>query len=85
MTEQQLTPYQQGQADGQWTHERVAESEFSSVAACLAHYEATYSETVAALRASNNPDEAARQIEYWNGLISAVRESLGALMVQEAM
>jgi hypothetical protein len=79
----QPTPYEQGRADGVWTRSRVAEHGFSSVAECLAHYEATYDATVARLRASNNPDEAARQIEYWNGLIGAVRESLGALMVQE--
>lgn len=78
----ELTPYEQGRADGVWTRERVVEHGFSSVAECLAHYEQSYSETVARLRESDNPDEAARQVEYWNGLISAVRESLGALIVQ---
>lgn len=77
-----LTPYEQGRAEGQWTWERLDDSGFASVAECLAHYEASYEATVAAMRASGST-ASVRQIEYWNGLISAIRESLGALLLQE--
>lgn len=85
MSEQteQLTPYEQGKVDGQWTRERVEMSGFETVAACLSHYEQLYTRTVAGLRESSNPDAAVIQIEYWSGLITAIRETLGAQLMQE--
>jgi hypothetical protein len=71
-------PYEQGKIDGTWTLERVLEDE-ATPAQILTRLEAQYLETIAHLQA--RPGEiATQQIEYWNGLIAAARESLQALM-----
>jgi hypothetical protein len=73
-----MTPFEQGKKDGAWTEARITECGFSSAEECLAHQEKVYQEEVAALPRirATNPEYAAQQAEYLEGLITATRQSL---------
>lgn len=82
-TEQQVkTPYQAGLRDGVWTAESVRECGWESAAACLENEEKNYQEQVEGLTDlyHRNPEYARQHAEFIEGVITAARSTLRALI-----
>lgn len=73
------TPFERGLKKGEWTLEDVYELGFSTPEECLAYQEQTHQEDLATL-ARLRPELARIQAEYLEGIITATRASLKALM-----
>ncbi len=73
-----MTPFEQGKIDGQWTAEQVRACGFASAQECLEHQEQVYRDELAKLPGLGT--YAAKHAEYMEGYITAERETLRQLM-----
>jgi hypothetical protein len=77
--------YERGRVDGIWTRESLQLYGWQSARECLEKMEKCYQQDLAFLQGTPKKLQpwAAIQIEYLEGVISAERESLGALIIEE--